>query len=241
MAAVINASAVFSQSKSKTLQVEVTRTNNIAIFTTAPYVDYEGYNGKTIIVSNEETNRSNSQDTKDLPGELNYEKTTGNNNDLRIKITGTSKHLKIKVPNNLYLLTIEARCINGKTNLDIKQYNGRLIVHALMDSTHISQLTAPFSIYSERGVIIADHIHWQQHGGWNFDSPSPQFTFPYMISSKKGDITIFLADSLKASLKLSAIKGGVYSNIKMQHAMMNGGGVAIYVRSDFGNIFLKQE
>jgi hypothetical protein len=48
-------------------------------------------------------------------------------------------------------------------------------------------------------------------------------------------------DSVKASLKLSAIKGSIHAGVKMQHAMMSGGGVPIYTRSDFGDIFLKQE
>lgn len=223
-------SVVSGYSGNKTLEITVPKTNNIVIFTTEASVDYEGYAGNKILVLNEEDD-----------GALSYEKTQGSNNETRIKIKGTYHRLKIKVPNKLYLLTVEANSFREKANLSIKKYTGRLIVHALMDSINLSGLTAPFYVHSDRGEITLKDINWQQNASWNFESPSPQFSFPYMISSKKSNIVLFLKNAVKASFKLNAIKGSVHSNVKKQKEMMNGGGVAIYAQSDSGDIFLKHE
>ncbi|GAA3989941.1 hypothetical protein [Mucilaginibacter dorajii] len=238
------------QDQPKKLKINIDKQKNLVVFTGDVSVDFEEYAGDDLLVEPVKDISIKDGHAEGLtpiklnnqPGDsLNYKLSYGNNNDLRIRITGNCKHLHIKVPNNLFLLTIEATSFLPNSELSVQNIKSQFIIHALMKVIRVSHVSGPFSIHSDSGKIILNDILWGANVSWNLHPTPPQLDYPYMISSNKSDVDISFPKNQELNIVSKAANGKVYSDLDPKNTKQTEGKPEVYLSSDFGNIYLRQQ
>ena len=253
----ITVSATPPKSTTNVLKIAVDKSRHLAIRTFDASVDVEGYDGNELVIE-AVTNKFpriapveaaglsfiplNNRPAED--NTIGYRLQTDNAMLVQIGITTKCKYLHIKVPNHIYLFTIDANNMLPDSYLTVKNIEGPFQVDGFMKTTYISNVAGPFKITVRSGTTILTDILWNKDAVWPFSSP--HYSPPYSVSST-GDIDITLPEDLKATISFPPNNGKVYSDLNLikggsPTVTLNGGGVDIftYVGAN-GTIHLRKQ
>jgi len=243
------------KSSVNTLKIPVDKTKHIALTTSDASVDVEGYDGDDLIIEAvtnklkmiippeaeglthiKLNNRPAEDDT------ISYKLIADNN----ITISTKCKYLHIKVPNHLYLLSIDANDMSLGAYLSVKNLEGPFEIGSKTGGSirtiYISNLAGPFKVLGKGEKVIISNILWNKDAVW----PDRAGPWPYSVSSI-GDIDITLPEDLKASITFFPQRGQVYSDLNFtagafELLTLNGGGVGIFsYNTGNGDTYLRKQ
>jgi hypothetical protein len=244
------------KSTTNVLKIAVDKSRHLAIMTSDASVDIEGYDGNELIIEavTNKFPRTTPEEATGLtfiklnnrPAEDNtigYRLLADNALLVQIGLVTKCKYLHIKVPNHIYLFSIDA--LNGRPDgyLTVKNIEGPFQVDGFVNKTYISNVAGPFKIAGKSGTTILSDILWNPDSVWPFTDHIP--AAPYMITPA-GDIDISLPEDLKASISFMSANGRVYSDLNLIQGpkptlILNGGGAKILTDSHNGNTYLKAQ
>ena len=234
--------SVFPQkSTTNTLKIQVIKTKHIALSINGASVDVEGYDGDDLIIE-AITNkipkvvpdyvkglnyiRFNNRPQED--NSLGYKLLRDDSLLYQINISAKCKYVHVKVPNNLYLFSIDANDGSTDSYLSVKDLKGPFQADGSTRTTYISNVSGPFKVSGRQGNVVLSNILWRSDITWPFKSAS--YPTSYLISSTTGDVDLSLPEDLKASISFSG--GEIYSDLNLTATSkstfnLNGGGIKI--------------
>lgn len=239
----------FSQDVKRSLQIDIEKDKQLIIVTGDASVDYTGYSGDQVLVSEVKEISASPAAAKGMirisgkrPAEqadLSYTKSKTDNHQVKIKINGHSKHLLIRVPCDIIMLSVQAYSLNPNSLVTIEHFNGQLDVHAVAKSILLRDVGGPFRVQADAGDISLKEIHWSTAANWKLNPLPPNFDHPYIIQSRTADIRIYTDAHLKANVDLRAPRGKIRSDFKIgRNGQLNGGGASILAMAELGDIYL---
>ncbi len=240
------------------LKIAVDKSRHLAISTSDASVDVEGYDGDELIieavtnkfprVAPPEATGLNFIKLNNRPAEDNtigYRLETDNAMLVQIGLVTKCKYLHIKVPNHIFLFSINASNMRQDSYITVKNIKGAFQVEGLMKTTYISNVAGPFKIAGRGGTTILTDILWNQDSVWPYADKTHSPASPYMVTST-GDIDISIPEDLKTSILFMPGNGQVYSDLNLIQGpkptlTLNGGGVKILTDCRNGNIYLRSQ
>ncbi|GAB2984439.1 hypothetical protein GCM10027049_22800 [Mucilaginibacter puniceus] len=256
-----NSQSVASVKPLKSVKMLLDKNRRIMVYVVDVSAEVEGYDGDSLIIED-----ITHQFKKVIPAEANGLKRINlNSGQSAIKeiacnvLAGSSTYqitaptecerLRIKIPNNLIHVDIDAENMRFGAYLSIKNLLGPFDVNAIVRTIKISNVSGLFGVKGQCEKLIISNIAWKQ------DSPGP---YSYAFGST-GDIDITIPEDLKATItsfpgpvnseiysdlnvaSLSnfngALKGGGITNV-------NGGGVGIFLYNtnhNRGNTYIRKQ
>ncbi|GAB2984433.1 hypothetical protein GCM10027049_22790 [Mucilaginibacter puniceus] len=156
-----------------------------------------------------------------------------------------NKALLIKVPRNIHLKLAAGFIQTEISKITLKNLTGELEIggHALV--TELNNVTGPVTITSNTRVgskIIITNMKWP--------NATVNAKLLLNITTQTADIDISIPEKAKASVDINTKKGEVYSNLNMVSkksplsnfsGSLNGGGPAITINTNYGNVFLRKQ
>lgn len=238
--------SVFAQINSTNiLKIQVSKTKSIALDINGASVDVEGYDGDDLIIEAvtnkipkvvpEYVKGLNHVEFSNRPKEdnsLGYKLLKDDSLFYQVSISAKCKYVHVKVPNNLYLFSINAGDGSTGSYLSVKSLKCPFQTEGSIRTTYISNVPGPFKVSGREGKLVLSNILWRNNITWPFKSPN--FTASYIINGGSSDVFLSLPEDLKASI--SFYGGNVYSNMDLlpvdrSTLSLNGGGVKINTSS----------
>ncbi len=189
------------KSTTNILKLQVNKTRHIALNTIGASVDIVGYDGDELVIEAitnkfqkvvpEYVKGLNHIPLNNRPEEdnaLGYKLLQDDSTLYQISISAKCKYLHIKVPNHLYLFSINAN--DGSTNsyLSVKDFKGPFQTQGTIRTTYISNVPGPFKISGGQGKVVLSNILWKDDISWPFKSAN--YPTSYIISSSEGAIDL---------------------------------------------------
>lgn len=224
------------------LKIQVNKTRHIAVGINGASVEVEGYDGDELIIEAitnkfqkvvpEYTSGLKYIEFNNRPKEdnsLGYKLLQDDSLLYQINLSAKCKYVHIKVPNNLYLFSIDASDGSSGSYLAVKNLKCPFQADGSTRTTYISSVPGPFKVSGREGKVVLSNILWRDDIKWPFKSPN--LLASYMISSSSGDVDLSLPEDLKASI--SFYGGEIFSDLDLQSdgksiLALNGGGIKIF-------------
>lgn len=234
--------SMFAQkSATNTLKIQVSKTRHIALGINGASVDIEGYDGDDLIIEStinkfEKVVPNYVKGLNHIPlsnrpkedNALSYKLIQDDSLLYQINISTKCKYVHVKVPNNLYLFSIDASDGSLDSYLAVKNLKCPFQAEGSTRTTYISYVTGPFKISGREGRVVLSNILWKDNIKWPFKSA--RYPTNYIINSTSGDVDLSLPEDLKASISFSG--GEIYSDLNFAATSkstfnLNGGGIKI--------------
>lgn len=170
--------------------------------------------------------------------------------------TGDYPDILIRVPRNINLTITPSPRLNG-TNLAVSNMSAGLGVSGWVSSVKINNVSLPVDISVSSGnmgnkpaKIVLSNINWPVAKPETKGTSAPKI---YIVSASMHDIDISIPKNMEATFGLTARHGAIYSDLNMTNkepgntfpnwfaGELNGGGIPITARTEYGNIFLRKE
>jgi hypothetical protein len=165
----------------------------------------------------------------------------------------------IKVPRNVHF-SIFLSTTFPDAKLSVKDLNGEIEVGGNASHVDVSNISGPLvcnlqGITNGSAKLTISHINWQDINVIRTNRITSRLKEAVYITSGEHNIDISLPHDLKATVKAVANNGELYSDLNLVpikpdltiasknsfSGELNGGGVPIYIRSVYGDIFLRKE
>jgi DUF4097 and DUF4098 domain-containing protein YvlB len=224
--------------------------NKLKILTNSGSFTIEGHSGKEIVLSGPSSKAPEEAEGLKLITGGAYDNTgTGLNIDetdgaVVIKNVARSGNFRVLVPEKMNLI-IGAKTYNcGK--ITVSNFKAELEIKSEYGSIYLDNVTGPVVCNATYGKVKA-----------NFDQVNQ--SKPISIVATYSNVDVSLPESTKADVKLESSYGNIYSDItlvqerssesddwgqwggKTINGKMNGGGVEIYLKSPYSNIYLRKK
>lgn len=254
------------KSSVNTLKIPVDKTKHISLTTSDASVDVEGYDGDDLVIE-AVTNKLKiaiPPEAKGLahiklnnrPAEdntISYKLVADNDMLYQIRISTKCKYLHIKVPNHLYLFTIDANDMSLGAYLSVKNLESPFEIGSptggSIRTIYVNHVTGPFKVSGRGEKVIISNILWNQDAVW--PATVKLRGYPYVVVST-GDIDITFPEDLQANIDFFPATprslGEVYSDLNLTGTMgflkLNGGGVKMFIENinaGNGNTYLRKQ
>jgi hypothetical protein len=224
--------------------------NKLKVLTNSGSFTIEGHSGKEIVVSGPNAKTpEEAEGLKLITGGANDNTGVGVNIDesdgmVLIKNVARSGSFRILVPEKMNLV-INAKTYNcGK--ITVSNFKAELEIKSEYGSVYLDNVTGPVVCNATYGKVKAvfDQVNQSK---------------PISIVATYSVVDVSLPESTKADVKLESTYGNIYSDIsiiqekrtseedlvdwggKTIDGKMNGGGVEIYLKSPYSNIYLRKK